>query len=175
MMRYFAGILFLSPVSTAELLRGLELDDWHVTIKSVENFGFVFETGTGGGPNPNILIQVNDKCHLEAPASQRKHVGEFYPTSNVQGIDCDDAGIVYHEPGQHGDQSIDFEFVNGINENTDIYTNNEDATATVVFCVEVGFYEDVTMIDFAEIKYTYNIDLQTDVATMVDYHVTHHD
>ena len=101
-------------------------------------------------------------------SATRAFVGTFYPTSNVQGIDADGTGVA-NNPG--AGNSISLAFVEGINGNTGIYLDNGDNTASVNFCVEVGLYEDTTLINYAEVKMTYLIDLTTNFASLSGYTV----
>lgn len=64
------------------------------------------------------MISVNWNLPPELAA-----VGDFYPTSNVLGIEADGAGVIAN-PG--AGNSIDWAFVEGINGNSDIYTDNGD-------------------------------------------------
>jgi hypothetical protein len=68
--------------------------------------------------------------------------------------------------GNGGPNSVSFVFDEGIDTNANIYTDNGNNTATVKFCVLVGLYEDTTMVNFAEVKLTYNIDLITGFASL---------
>ena len=147
--------------------RDLQIADWHVTINGVTAQGITFETGLGGGTNPNIKISVWDYCRLES--ATRSTVGDFYPTSSVTGIDADGAGVI-NNPG--AGNAMDWTFVEGINGNPTIYTDNGDQTATVEFCILIGLYEDTVLIDYAETKMTYNIDLVTNIPTLTGYTVT---
>jgi hypothetical protein len=137
-----------------------------VTILTVQDLGFTFETGIGGG-SANIKITVTDVCRLES--ATRVNVGNLYPLSNVVGIDADGAGVI-NNPG--AGNSIDWAFVEGINGNADIYTDNMDNTAKVEFCVMVGLYDATTLIDYAEVKLTYNINLVTNIPDLTGYTVT---
>jgi hypothetical protein len=167
MMKLISSLILLTPaLAMAAEERDLQIADWHVTITAVTSQGLEFETGAGGGTNPNIKVAVSDLCRLEG--ATRTTTGNFYPTSNVLGIDADGAGIV----GPGNANSLDWVFVEGINGNADIYTDNGDNTATVDFCIMVGLYEDTVLIDYAESKMTYNIDLTTNIPTLTGYTVT---
>ena len=157
-------------MTAAEEPRELQIADWHVTIQTVNAQSFTFETGTGGGTNPNIKIGVSDLCRMEG--ATRVSVGTMFPTSSVTGIDAVGTGVV-NNPG--AGNSISWAFVEGINGNSDIYTDNGDNTATVDFCVEVGLYEDTTLINYAEVKLTYEIDLVTNIPSLTGYTVTQAD
>ena len=163
-------LLLVVPAFIGAVEDGRDLQaiaDWHVTINTVSAQGFTFETGTGGGTNPNIKIGVTDICRMEG--ATRTTVGDLYPTNSVTGMTVDASGVV-NNPG--AGNALSFTFAEGINGNADIYTDNGDNTATVDFCVMVGLYEDATLIDFAEVKLTYNIDLVTNIPSLTGYTVT---
>jgi hypothetical protein len=169
-MQFITSLLLLlvpALVMATDGDRGLQIADWHVTILTMEDHGFTFETGAGGGGNANIKVTVTDVCRKDS--ATRVNVGQFYPTSNVVGIDADGGGIV-NNPG--AGNSLDWTFVEGINGNADIYTDNMDQTATVEFCVMVGLYDVATLIDYAEVKVTYSIDLVTNIPSLTGYSVT---
>jgi hypothetical protein len=169
-MKFISNFMILAALFAAVNAnddRGLQIADWHVNILTVSDTSFTFETGGGGGATPNIKISVTDKCRMES--ATRTTVGDFFPTSNVPGIAANTAGIV-NNPGAGNGMS--FSFIEGINGNADIYTDNLDNTATVEFCVMVGMYDTITLIDFAEIKLTYNIDLVTNIPSLTGYTVT---
>jgi len=154
----------------AEEARDLQIADWHVTITTVNAQSLAFETGAGGGTTPNIKIKVSDMCRLQG--ATRADVGSLFPTSNVVGIDANGAGIV-NNPGTGN--SISWKFVEGINGNAAIFTDDLDTTATVEFCIEVGLYEDVTLINYAEVLLTYDINLVTNFPTLSGYTVSQAD
>ena len=85
------------------------------------------------------------------------------------GIDADGGGVI-HNPG--AGNGIDWAFVEGINGNAAIYKDNLDRTADVNFCVLIGLYDSDTLIDYAEVKMTYNIDLVTNIPSLTGYTVT---
>ena len=170
-MKYFSNLFLLAApllvAVSANDERGLQIADWHVSFLTVEDTSFTFETGTGAGANPNIKITVMDKCRMES--ATRTTVGEFFPTSTVAGIQADTTKVV-NNPGAGNE--VSFSFKEGINENAVIYVDNGDNSASVNFCVLVGLYDDITLIDFAEVKLTYNIDLETNIPALTGYTVT---
>jgi hypothetical protein len=140
-----------------------------VTIESVSDQTFSFSTGAGGGSNPNTQVRVYDLCRSES--ATRTDVGSFYPTSTVSGIIADRTRStnIFNQPEDDPDDglsTISFKFVQGIAENTDIYTanNNDDNTATIDFCAEVGLYDDAQLINFAEIKLAFTVDLVASIS-----------
>ena len=107
--------------------------DLDVTITGVSGQTFSFDTGLGIGGTNNVEIYVFDKCRTED--GTRVPVGMFYPSSTVTGINVDALGVV-NSPG--AGNTIAFDFVEGIAQNTDIYSYNGDDTATLEFCAQVG-------------------------------------
>lgn len=95
--------------------------------------------------------------------------GELYPSSTVTGVSTDHTGIV-NSPGDSN--SIAFTFSEGIGDNTDIYTDNGGNTAAVEFCVQVGLYFSGSLINFAEAKLTYTVDLTTSFTSLTGYTVS---
>ena len=166
-------VSFIAPfqlcIAAASEDRELQIADWHVNIDSVSAQAITFETGLGGGTNPNIKVGVSDLCRMEATAASRTSVGEFFPSSTVVGIDSDFSGVVAN-PGIGN--SISFAFVEGINGNTQIYSPEANNQASVNFCIEVGLYEDAVLINYAEVKMTYAIDLVTNFPTLTGYTVS---
>jgi hypothetical protein len=152
-------LLFVSE-TFASNTRGL-IADFSVHIASVSSNSLAFNTGTGGGANPNVKILVYDYCRTES--STRNVVGEMFPGSSVGGIKVDKSGVKA-SPGVGN--VISFSFVEGIAENTDIYTDNGDKTANVEFCVEIGLYDGTTMLNFKEAKLSFAIDLITNVISL---------
>jgi hypothetical protein len=146
--------------------RSLQIADWHVTLLTVASQTFTFETGEGGGADPNIKISVMDKCRMES--ATRTTMGEFYPASTVPGIVAVTTGVGAPGPGPH---SLSFSFSEGISASA-LYTDNGDNTAQVNFCVLTGMYDGISLIDFAEVKLTYNIDLVTNIPSLSGYTVT---
>jgi hypothetical protein len=147
--------------------RDLQIADWSVTIESVSDQTLSFSTGAGGGSNPNTQVRVYDLCRSES--ATRTDVGSFYPTSTVSGIIADRARStnIFNHPNDPDDglSTISFKVVQGIAENTDIYTaNNEDNTATIEFCAEVGLYDNAQLISFAEIKLAFTVDLVASIS-----------
>jgi len=118
-----------------------------------------------------IKVKIRDTCRTESATHSDE--GNLYPENNVQGIDAVPA---ITGPGGQTD-SITYTFVEGINENLEIYTSSgpEALTATVNFCIEVGLYATDVLINFAEVKMNYNIDLDTTFATLTGYTVTQAD
>ena len=97
-------------------------------------------------------------------------MGDFYPLSTVPGISTDTSGVGAPGPGPH---SVSFTFAEGINENALIYSEAPDGlSAQVNFCVLTGLYDGINLIDFAEVKLTYNIDLVTNIPELTGYTVT---
>ena len=98
-MKFITSMLVLlgsALAMAADADRELQIADWHVTILTMADTGFTFETGAGGGTNPNIKVTVTDVCRLTS--ATRVNVGQLFPTSYVVGIDADGGGIV-NNPG----------------------------------------------------------------------------
>jgi hypothetical protein len=117
----------------------------------------VFSTGSESGAETKV--EVFDQCRTES--AWRNYLGEFYPSSTVAGISASGSGT-----------SVSFTFKEGTNENGNIYTDNGGNTATVEFCAQVGLYYSGSLINFAEVKLTYNVDLVTTFASLTGYTVT---
>ncbi|CAB9496844.1 expressed unknown protein [Seminavis robusta] len=176
-MKFFSTLLLLAAplLATAneeeQRARALEIGDWSVNFKTIDGQDFTYETGPGAGENVNVKISVENKCRQEAVAAERTNVGHFYPNPDVSGIAVDTSGIV-NDPGM-GINGFSFSFVEGVNENALIYSEADDGlNAAVNFCVVLGLYSDIMLIDFAEVKLTYLIDLVTQVPTLTGYTVT---
>ena len=133
--------------------------DFSVAITAVSGQSFEFETGFGV-PGTTVNVEVWDKCRSESDGS-RTAVGELYPASTVQGLQADHSGIA-NIPGTGN--SLSFGFVEGITHNYDIYTNLGGNMGQVAFCAQVNVYIGDFLANFAEVKLTYNINLETDVA-----------
>ena len=160
---------YKSHLTAAMQDRELQIADWHVNIETVGAQSISFETGLGAGTTPNIKVSVTDKCRMEATAAERTSVGQFFPGDTVLGIDSDFGGVV-NNPG--AGNSISFTFVEGINGNLDIYSPAASNMADVNFCIEVGLYEDTVLINYAEVKMTYSINLVTNFPTLTGYTVS---
>ena len=112
---------------------------------------------------------VSDKCKMEATAASRNLAGQFFPASTVVGIDSDFGGVI-NNPG--AGNSLSFAFVEGINGNTLLYSAAANNMADVNFCIEVGLYENDVLINYAEVKMTYSINLVTNFPTLTGYTVS---
>jgi hypothetical protein len=145
--------------------RDLQIADWNVTITAITDQTVTFTTGAGAGTSPSIKINVFNKCRIEGTDGVDQ--GSLYGgVSPITGIVRDGTGDL--TPG--GSDSISFLFDEGIDGNAAIYTATPaNNTATVRFCMLVGLYENDVMVNFAEAKLTYNIDLITNVATLAGY------
>ena len=150
-------LLLLEPILVAA--------DWHAQIDSVSGQSFSF--GTGAETGAYIKVEIYDVCRVES--GSRTYVGDFYPTSTVSGITVNAAGVTT-DPGDGNSLSITF--AEGIAQNSDIYTANGGNTATVEFCAQVGVYYSSTLVNFAEVKLTYNTDLVKQVTELTGYTVS---
>ena len=152
---FFLLHLFALAGATAT---GVEVE---ITFVSGQSFGF--DTGLGlvdiNPLPPTVSIEVFDKCRTESP--DRILVGALYPISSVEGLQTDYSGLT-NLPGTGN--SMSFSFVEGIGQNIDVYTDNGDNTGSVEFCVQVNLVVGDIVANFAEVKLTYNINLETDVA-----------
>jgi hypothetical protein len=171
-MKLISSLLLLIPalVSASNNERELQtIPDWHVTLLTVDTQSFTFETGLGGGDNVNVKIAVLDKCRMES--ATRTTVGDFYPgTGSVDGINVDNTGVA----GPGAGNAVSFSFAEGISDNTLIYASDGPTAenAVVNFCVLTGLYDGTMLIDFAEVKLTYNINLVTQIPELTGYTVT---
>ena len=139
-----------------------EAPEMAVTVTNVAGQTFSFDTGAGMfGETNTVTIYVFNKCRLD-PGGGRIPVGEFYPASSVSGIDVDASGIV-SAPGSGN--TIAITFVEGIAQNSDIFTDHGDGTATVEFCAQVCLYLGDFLCNWEEVKITYQIDLVTNLPT----------
>jgi hypothetical protein len=153
--------------TVATMTRTLQVADWAASVDAVSGQSFSFSTGPGGGSNPNIKVHIHDLCRSEA--ASRSDVGYFYPSPTVTGISVNNTDVV-NDPGSSN--TITYTFEEGIEGNADIYTDNEDNTATVEFCAEIGLYDNTTLINFAEVKLTYDVNLTTTFTNLTGYAVT---
>jgi hypothetical protein len=170
-MKLLIALLSLfAAAANADSDRALQaIADWDVSFDSIEPQGFTFSTGGGAGTNPNVVIKVYDICRTEGAARVDK--GQFYPSpGTVGGILVDSSGVV--TPLATPLNVVTFGFAEGIAQDVDLYTSTGTNTATVEFCAEVGLYEDTVLINFAEVKLTYNIDLITAFTALTGYTVT---
>lgn len=165
--------LFWLPAMRAEVpapRRDLQLADWAVIISAVTGQSIQYSTGVGAGRNPNIKIGITDLCRQES--TTRTTIGTIFHSSTVAGIAATSSGVGdLNDPGMG--KAISFSFGEGISENAGIYKDNGDSTATVKFCAEVGLYQDTILVNFADVKLTYSIDLVSNIPTLSSYTVTH--
>ncbi|CAB9525177.1 expressed unknown protein [Seminavis robusta] len=138
--------------------------NWEAHIDSVHGQSFDFTTGSEHGAE--LRVEAYDECRKDA--GQRNWMGEFYPSTSMTGIRADTSRV--HGPG--GGNHISFTFTEGINENLNLYSDNGDNTATVEFCAQVGLYHSGVLVNFSEVKLTYNVDLVTNFASLTGYTVT---
>ena len=169
-MKLLITLLSLFAAAKADNDRALQIADWSVTIDTVVAQGLTFTTGGGAGTTPNVVIKVYNICRKEGITRLDK--GQFYPTDTVAGILVDSTGVTTPLAGGN---AISFLFAEGIAQDTDLYTPTGANTATVEFCAEIGLYEDTTLINFAEVKLTYNVNLLTAFAALTGYTVTQAD
>lgn len=87
----------------------------------------------------------------------------------MTGIDVDDSGAT-NVPGQYND--ITTEFVEGLSENSEIFTDNGDDTATVQFCAQVGLFDGSSLVNYVELKETFRINLLTNASILTAYTTT---
>ena len=114
-----------------------------------------------------MKVELFDVCRVDS--ATRTALGTIFPhASTVTGIDEDHSAIV-NDPG--AGNKIIFSFNSAIN-TTSIYTNNGDDTATVAFCAQVALYDGSTLVNLAEVKVEYTIDLLTDQATLAFNSIT---
>jgi hypothetical protein len=92
MMMLVSLVLLLCVSATVASNTRLLIADWSVSLGSVSSHSFAFDTGTGGGANPNIKVLVYDYCRKES--STRNVIGELFPGSSVDGIKVDKSGVV---------------------------------------------------------------------------------
>lgn len=163
MKGYRSSLLLLLIFPRVDL--GAATDEWrtHIDFVNDQSFGF----GTGNEHGAEMKVEIYDQCRMDS--AQRQHLGEFYPSSSVHGIDADHSSVI-NNPGEGN--SISFSFVEGISDNTNIYTDNGDNTAKVEFCAQVGLYMGGDLINFAEVKLTYWVDLVTHFTSLEGYTVT---
>ena len=165
-------LLSLFAAAKGDNDRALQFDsgEWNVAINTVAGQGFTFTTGGGAGPGPNVVIKIYNMCRKEG--ADRLDKGNFYPTDTVTGINADISGVLTPLAGGN---AVSFLFAEGIAEDTDLYATTGDGTATVEFCAEIGLYEQATLINFAEVKLTYDVNLLTSFAALTGYTVTQAD
>lgn len=133
-----------------------------VTITEVSGYSISFDTGSGMPDATNTVeVYVFDKCKMEGQG--QKPVGAFFPFSTVPGIQAEVSSVT-NAPGT-GTNTLAYKFVEGIEQNTDIFHKEGEGsnTATLAFCVQVGLYIDGYLINWEEVRIHYNIDLTTDM------------
>jgi len=163
LLTVFIPILSVSAIEPCTL----QIADWSVSIGTVMGQELSFAVGSGGGTNPNVKVHVYDKCRMEGADGVLE--GDFYRSSIVPGMTSVTTGVT--GLGNTAN-SIAFSFTEGIEQNTNIYTDNGDNTATVKFCALVGLYDGTVLINFAEVKLTYDIDLVTSFTQLTGYAVS---
>lgn len=156
-------LLFITPAFA-------QIGDWGVSFGAITGQSIAYTTEKGAGTNPNTKLLVTDLCRVETDT--RVSEGEMYPGSSVEGISVATTDVADPDGTNAGGGTTTFTFVEGIDQNTDIYTDNGDDTATVSFCVLAGIYDDTFLINFAEAKVTYQIDLTTNFAELTGYTIT---
>ena len=143
----------------------LAVADWSVAIEGV--YGQSIDFSTGNSVGASMKVELFDVCRVDS--ATRTALGTIFPhASTVTGIDEDHSAIV-NDPG--AGNKIIFSFNSAIN-TTSIYTNNGDDTATVAFCAQVALYDGSTLVNLAEVKVEYTIDLLTDQATLAFNSIT---
>jgi len=68
--------------------------------------------------------------------------------------------------------TISFYFHGGIKQNTFLYEDIGDNTAIMQFCVVIGIYDGSEIINFAEVKFAYQVKLSTTFVTLTGSGVT---
>ena len=140
--------------------------DWSVTIWGVYGQSIDFDTGTSTGAT--IQIELFDVCRTES--SVRTSLGTVYPfASTVVGIDEDHSGII-SDPGTGN--KISYAFNAAINETSYYYPNIDNTLASIIFCVQIALYDGGTMVNFAEAKVDYTMDLSTSQVTLASSTIT---
>ena len=167
-MKFIPSLLLLLIPALAN---GQTIPDWSVSVDSVAAQQITFSTGAGAGGAVSIKVAMTDKCRMEADAATRVTVGQMYPSNAVSGIAVT-SSVADPNAGPTVSNTVGFSFVEGINANSNIYTDDGDQTATVEFCVMMGLYGGADLIDFAEVKMTYSIDLVTNIPELTGYTVT---
>lgn len=166
-MKFLSLLTLAAPIFAQD--RELGINDWDVAIDSVQDQGITITTDIGSGVGKNLKILVYPDCRLTS--ASRTLNGELYPTPSVTGIAVDSSAFTNGGLGMTS-KALTFTFVEGIDGNTAIYTRNAGNSATVEFCVEVGMYDNSTLVNFAEALLTYNVDLTTSFSTLTGYTVT---
>jgi hypothetical protein len=140
-----------------------------VKITSFLHQTLYFDTGRGGETTPNVKLKVTDVCKLEASANRPANtLGFLFPVAlgAVPGIHSL-TGAVTPGPGK----SASFEFVEGIEHNSMIYKEGQGGIGIVSFCIEVGLYAGDILINYEEIKVTYEVNKATSIAIWAEYSV----
>ncbi|CAB9525178.1 expressed unknown protein [Seminavis robusta] len=138
--------LSLSPICTAA--------DWHVKIDGVYGQSIDFSTGDDSGAT--MKVELFDVCRVDS--AFREELGEIYPGNSVEGLEAD-TNAISHDPGCCN--KIAYSFTEAINQ-TSIYTDNGDGRASVAFCAQVALYDGSTLVNLAEVRIEYSIDLNDD-------------
>jgi hypothetical protein len=151
--------------------RDLQIADWGVSIGIVDGQNFTFSIAEGGGTDAKVIVRVYDRCRREA--GNQTSVGYFFGGvgTAVTGVAATPTPTSI-EP--NSTSSIAINFVEGIAQNTVIYTDVTSTTAKVKMCVEIGLYdnEEANLVNFAEIDLEYTIDLTTNFTALTGYAAT---
>jgi len=179
-MNFIKSLLFFLAIPAVAMAtddRELQVINWAVGLGAITTQSIAFTTSdvvTAGATNANVKITVSNLCRTDSPT--RIELGELYNSAGaatgVSGFEVDSALII--TPASGGTHTIQFSFDEGINAQTDIYSSSgADATeADVDFCMMFGFYDDATLVEFAEVKLHFDIDLVADITALTGYAVT---
>jgi hypothetical protein len=152
--------------------RDLQIANWGVTVNEVTDQYFAFTTEAGGGTEAKVIVRVYNECRKDASVN-RTDVGYFFG-----GVGTAVAGIAATPDPisilAGAASSINITFVEGIAQNTLLYSESSAIAATVKMCVEIGLYDndEANLVNFAEIELEYTIDLTEDFAALTGYTVT---
>jgi hypothetical protein len=138
--------------------------DWHVTIDGV--YGNSIDFGTGDDLGASMKIEIFDVCRVDS--ATRQAFGELYPGDNVYGMQLDYSAIV-NDPGCCN--KVIYNFLPQINQ-TNMYTDNGDNTATIAFCAQIALYDGGSLINLAEVKAQYIMQLPAGDISLDTYTIT---
>jgi hypothetical protein len=130
-----------------------------VLVTGVDNDGLHYDTGIGvQGANNVVKIKVYDKCRFvddgsgQNGANSQELLGIWYPASmatTISGIETDITGI--NAPsGTGAGNLLAWQFVQGISQNPDVYTQFNVSYAELAFCVQIGLFVDDILTSWDE-------------------------
>lgn len=129
-------------------------------------YGTSIDFSTGDDSGAVMYVELFDVCRVDS--ATREDLGVLYPDDAVYGMGMDDGAIV-NDPGCCN--KIGYTFLPQINE-TNMYTDNGDNTATIAFCAQVALYDGSSLVNLAEVKIEYTMQLPSQAISLATYTIT---